>query len=111
LMLAAASFAFAAGAMGRRLPGQQLKIAAKEVAAQLRYTRAQAIATGKSQLFTFDANTHEWQAGVRHHGKLPKGIKVVATGARNESQRPGVAAVRFFPEGAATGGRLVLSQG
>jgi len=110
LTLAAAIFAFAASVMSRRLPGQQVRSAAKGVAAQLRYTRAQAIASGKPQLFTFDANTREWQAGARHHGKLPKGIKVVATGARNEAQRPGVAAVRFFPEGAATGGRFVLSQ-
>jgi general secretion pathway protein H len=111
LVLVAALFAFAASMMSRRLPGQQLRIAAKEVAAQLRYTRAQAIASGKPQLFTFDANTHEWHAGSRHHGKLPKDIKVVATGARNESQHAGEAAVRFFPEGAATGGRFVLSQG
>ena len=109
LVLAGMVFALAAGAMSRRLPGQQLRFAAKEVAAQLRYTRAQAIATGESQLFTLDARTREWNAGGRHHGKLPKDIQVVATGARNEAQREGVAAVRFFPEGAATGGRFVLS--
>jgi len=109
LVLAGTVFALAASLIGQRLPGQQLRIAAKEVAAQLRYTRAQAIATGKSQVFTFDAHTREWHAGEQHHGKLPKDIHVVATGARNEAQREGVAAVRFFPEGAATGGRFVLS--
>jgi general secretion pathway protein H len=109
LVLAATVVALAASTISRRLPGQQLRIAAKEVAAQLRYTRAQAIATGKPQVFTLDAKTREWRAGEGHHGKLPKDIEVVATGARNEAQRAGVAAVRFFPEGAATGGRFVLS--
>ena len=111
LVLAGAVFALAAGALSRRLPGQQLRIAAKEVAAQLRYTRAQAIASGESKVFSLDARTREWSAADRHHGKLPKDIEVVATGARNEAQREGVAAVRFFPEGAATGGRFLLQHG
>ena len=109
LVLAGAIFALAAGLLSRKLPGQQLRIAAKEVAAQLRYTRAQALASGQSQVFSLDARTREWNAAGRHHGKLPGDVQIVATGARNEAGREGVAAVRFFPEGAATGGRFVLS--
>jgi general secretion pathway protein H len=111
LVLIAAVVAMGAGVMARKLPGQQLRSATKELAAQLRYTRAQAIATGKAQVFTLDANTREWQAGEKRNGKLPKSVEIVATGARNEQQKPGVAAVRFFPEGAATGGRFLLKHG
>jgi general secretion pathway protein H len=111
LVLVAAVVAIGASAMSRQLPGQRLRESARELAAQLRYTRAQAIASGKSQLFTLDARTREWRAGDKRDGRIARDIRIVATGARNETEREGVAAVRFFPEGAATGGRFVLSHG
>jgi general secretion pathway protein H len=111
LVLVAAMVAIGATAMARKLPGQRLQQSARELAAQLRFTRAQAIASGKSQLFTLDARSREWQAGDKRAGILGRDIAIVATGARNEQQREGVAAVRFFPEGSATGGRFVLSHG
>ena len=111
VVLLATVVAIGAAAMSRQLPGQRLRESARELAAQLRFTRAQAIATGKSQLFTLDARTREWRAGDKRDGKLARDIQIVATGARNEAQREGVAAVRFFPEGAATGGRFLLSHG
>lgn len=110
VVLIAAATALAASVMGSGLPGQQLRNASRELAAQLRYTRAQAIVTGKSQTFSIDARTREWQAPNRRHGQLPREINLVATGARIEQTRPNVVAIRFFPEGAATGGRLVLSR-
>jgi len=93
------------------LPGQQLRGAAREVAAQLRYTRAQAIVSGQPQVFTLDARTREWSAPRRRHGQLPRQIEVVATGARLEQRADSQVAVRFFPEGAATGGRILLQRG
>jgi general secretion pathway protein H len=111
LVLVATVVAIGAGVMSRKLPGQRLQLSAKELAAQLRYTRAQAIASGESQLFTLDPDSREWHAGAKREGKLARDIEIVATGARNEQQRPGVAAVRFFPEGAATGGRFTLKHG
>lgn len=111
LVLIAMVVAMGASAMSRQLPGQRLRESARELAAQLRYTRAQAIASGESKLFTLDAKSREWQAGGKRHGLIARDIEIVATGARNEQQRQGVAAVRFFPEGAATGGRFVLKHG
>ena len=110
VVLIAAATALAASVMGVGLPGQQLRNTSRELAAQLRYTRAQAIVTGTSQTFSIDARTREWQAPNRRHGTLPGGIELVATGAQIEQTRPDVVAIRFFPEGAATGGRLVLSR-
>lgn len=110
VVLIAAATALAASVMGVGLPGQQLRNASREMAAQLRYTRAQAIVTGKSQTFSVDARTREWQAPNRRHGQIPSGISLAATGARIEQTQPDIVAIRFFPEGAATGGRIVLSR-
>lgn len=90
------------------LPGAQLRGAARELAAELRFARAVAIASGQSQVFTLDARTREWRGPQRHAGTLPRSIEVVATGARIEQAEPDEVSVRFFPEGAATGGRFVL---
>jgi general secretion pathway protein H len=109
--LIAAALAVGAAAMRSGMPGAQLRGAARELAAQLRYTRAQAIATGQSQLFTLDARTREWHAPNRRHGTLPREVAIVATGARIEQENPDQVAVRFFPEGAATGGRILLERG
>ena len=110
VVLIAAATALAASVMGVGLPGQQLRNASRELAAQLRYTRAQAIVTGRSQTFSVDARTREWQAPNRRHGQLPSEISLTATGARIEQTQPDIVAIRFFPEGAATGGRIVLSR-
>lgn len=109
IVLIAGVTALAASVMTAGLPGQQLRAAARELAAQLRYTRAQAIVSGKQQVFLLNADTHRWQAPNRRHGRLPESVKIQATVARIEQPEEGVAAIRFFPEGASTGGRFVLS--
>ena len=106
VVLIAAATAMAAYAMTSGLAGSQLR-----GAAQLRFTRAQAIVSGTPQVFTLDARSREWQAPQDRHGKLPREIAVVATGARIEQAHPDQVSVRFFPEGAATGGRFVLERG
>ena len=110
LVLLAAVTALAASVMTSGLPGQQLRGDAREVAAQLRYTRSQAIVTGKPQVFTLDARTREWQAPNRRKGRLHPDIRIVATGAQVEQARPDEVSIRFFPEGAATGGRITLQR-
>ena len=109
--LLGAALAVGAAAMRSGLPGAQLRGEARELAAQLRYTRAQAIVTGTPQVFRLDTRTRAWQAPNRRHGDIPREIAIVATGARIEQQAPDEVAVRFFPEGAATGGRIVLRRG
>lgn len=98
------------GAMviGRAMPGQELRAAARELAAELRYTRAQAIATGTEQVFRLEVDSRRWDAAGKRSGQLPMDIELVATTARDLQPVPREAVVRFFPEGAATGGRVVL---
>ncbi len=101
------------GAMviGQALPGQQLRGAARDVAGQLRFTRAQAIATGQPQTFTMDVIGKRWRAAGQRDGSLPEGVDLIATTAREEQPASQTASVRFFPDGAATGGRFVFKRG
>jgi general secretion pathway protein H len=111
MVLIAALAALGLAAIGSGLPGQKLRGAAKELAAELRFTRAQAIATGREQVFRIDVGEKRWRGAGERSGELPEGIALEVTGAREELESPQVVAIRFFPEGAATGGRLVLRSG
>ena len=91
------------------VPGRELRGAAKELAGQLRFTRAQAIATGREQVFELDVIGKRWRAAGERTGDLPDAVALRVITARGESPAQDVAAVRFFPDGAATGGRIVLS--
>ena len=99
----------AATAMTGGFNGIQLRSSAKEIAAQLRYTRAQAIATGQSQSFTIDPGAHVWTAPNDRDGEIPKKLAIVFTGAREVQPRAGEGAIMFFADGASTGGRVQLS--
>jgi general secretion pathway protein H len=89
----------AASVMGRALPGQQLRGAAREIAGQLRFTRAQAIATGREQTFRVDVIERRWQAAGQREGQVPEELELIATTARQPQAQ------------AATGGRFVLKRG
>ncbi len=111
MVLIAALAALGLAAIGSGMPGQKLRGAAKELAAELRFTRAQAIATGREQVFRIDVDGKRWNGSGERSGQLPEGIALEVTGAREELEAPQVVAIRFFPEGAATGGRVVLRSG
>ncbi|WP_417473057.1 type II secretion system protein XpsH [Luteimonas mephitis] len=89
----------------------QLQSSSKQIAANLRYTRAQAIASGVPQRFTIDPRGHAWQAPNGRHGKIPAALDVNFTGARQVQPEAGVGAIVFFDDGASTGGRVQLGSG
>ena len=106
-----------AGVLIGALPGQQLRDATGRVAAEMRVTRARAIATGVDQSFTLDTASREWRSGpsdgsdARRQGRIDERLAVGATVAREEQPGPGIAAIRFFADGSSTGGRVVLRRG
>lgn len=107
--LIAAIGVLTATAMTGGMDGIQLRSAAKEVAAQLRFTRAQAIATGQPQRFTIDPAAHAWTAPSARSGEIPEDLGIAFTGARETQPSRGVGAIVFFADGASTGGRVQLS--
>jgi general secretion pathway protein H len=88
--------------------GMKLRSSSKEIAGQLRYTRAQAIATGQAQRFVIDPQARRWQAPNGKHGQIPSSLAVEFTGAREAQPRVGDGGILFFPDGASTGGRVQL---
>ncbi len=108
--LIAAASVLAAAAFSGGIGGMQLRSAAKEIAAQLRYTRTQAITTGARQQFVIDPQAHTWQAPNGRSGEIPPALGVVFTGARQLQPSRGEGAIMFFADGASTGGRIQVSR-
>jgi general secretion pathway protein H len=107
--LIAATGLLAAGVLSGGLDRLQLKSSAKEIASQLRYTRAHAIATGTPQRFVIDPAAHAWQAANNRSGEVPERLGIAFTGAREIQSRAGEGAILFFGDGASTGGRVQLN--
>lgn len=111
LVMAIIAFAglLAASAMTGGFDGIRLRSASSDIAAQLRFTRAQAIATGRRQDFSIDPHAHTWAAPKERHGKLPKQLGIDFYGAREVQPSANEGGIAFFPDGASTGGRIRLS--
>lgn len=104
--LVAVTGLLAAAAMSGGFERIALQSTARELAAQLRYTRAQAIITGEPQRFTLDPAARAWTAPNGRQGRIPDALEIEFTGARELQASAAEGAIVFFADGAATGGRL-----
>jgi general secretion pathway protein H len=111
LALIATASLLALAAYGGGLRALQLRDGARELAAQLRFTRALAVSSGQPQELVLDPHARTWRGPAGRHGRLPAAGEVEFIGARATRPQPGQGSVRFFPDGAATGGRIRLRDG
>ena len=112
MVLVAAITAMTVGLLGVGRSGRQLREATHTVATELRYTRSRALSTGVPQRFEMDLDKRTWIAAGNHHGALASSLKITFDGVRQEQTAARNAAIRFFPDGSATGGRIsVRAQG
>ncbi|GAA4793467.1 type II secretion system protein XpsH [Lysobacter hankyongensis] len=96
------------GAMTGGMDGLRMRSAAKELVAELRFARAQAIATGTVQTFSIVPAQRTWTGAKGRHGDLPKAFEVVFTGVRQVQSKEGEGVILFFEDGASTGGQIQL---
>ena len=113
MALIAVASLLAVAAMSGGMQGMKLHAGAKDVAAQMRFARAVAISSGQPQDVVIDPRARRWEGAKGRSGNLPEGGEIVFTGARASMfeggrSEDGKGAIRFFPDGAATGGRVRL---
>ncbi|MEI7035431.1 GspH/FimT family pseudopilin [Fulvimonas yonginensis] len=93
------------------LASARVRAASVELAAALRATRAQAIVKGKDQTFDLDIRDASYTAAGGHEVRLPKGMRLSITSAREDQPDDHTGRIRFFPDGSSTGGHIVLQRG
>lgn len=88
----------------------EIKSAARSLAAGLRQTRNRALNDNRSAILAVDVAKREFQLpGEKRVRILPKRLDIVLFTARSEQQSEERGAIRFFPDGSSTGGRITLS--
>lgn len=108
IALIAAAALLATAAMRGGGEGAQLRTAAREMTAQLRYTRTQALVRGERQQFRIHPSTGGWEAANGRRGQLPSGLDMRFTGATALQGPDGSGGIAFYPDGGASGGRIQL---
>lgn len=90
----------------------RLKGAAREVAAGLRMARNEAVASRRDAVLTVDlaARTFRVDRDPRVHA-LPPEVELKLYTAASDLVSETTGAVRFFPDGGSTGGRITIASG
>ena len=109
MMLVVLMFTVAGVSVSRSIEGAELRNTAREITAAIRHTRGQAVIQREQQVFSVDADEKTWQAAGRAPQALPEELDITLTTARSELTGNNAGGIRFYPDGASTGGRVVLS--
>lgn len=112
LAIAALVLGIALPLMSSALPGVQLNGSARELAATLRYARSRAMATDTEVVVHLDLDQRE--VGLTGSTKtihIPQGLEITLDTAQSELTGDRSGAIRFYPQGSSTGGRITLLQG
>ena len=112
LLVVLTLLALLAAALPRLLPrteGAELEARARAVAGLLERSRASAITTARAVDVLIDVEAHRLASTADAAGEaIPDWVELEATTARELVERPGLAVIRFFADGSATGGRIEL---
>jgi general secretion pathway protein H len=93
------------------LASARVRAASSEVAGALRAVRAQAIVRGQDQNFDVDTQANSYRNVKQQDVRLPKGMRVSITSAKEDQPNDHTGRIRFFPDGSSTGGRITLQRG
>jgi general secretion pathway protein H len=93
------------------LPGVQTKDAARRTVAALRLARETAIRNGADAILVVDVNQRRLELPGYRSVRFPGGLVVSLEGAEREMIDDDRGAIRFFPDGSSTGGRIILARG
>jgi general secretion pathway protein H len=112
LALAGLMFALVPPLFSGSITRAEAKGAARELAAALRFARGYAVSRQEEAVLTLDTQNRWYKISGRNRVKgLPKRLDITLITARSEQRSAKVGAVRFYPDGSATGGQIRLAGG
>jgi general secretion pathway protein H len=112
LVIAAASYALVVRITSGGVSGAELKSSARAVAAGLRDARGTAIATQETAALTLDLEHRSFEvSGGRRARTLPERLELKLYTAQSEIVDEKRGAIRFYPDGSSTGGRITVASG
>lgn len=110
LAIMAVAYALAAPAVSTGMAGAEMKAAARQLAAGLRKARGEAVARQREITVTVDVEGRRFQlAGDARVYPLPGHAEISLFTAQSERVGEKTGAIRFYPDGGSTGGRITLA--
>jgi general secretion pathway protein H len=112
LVIGAIAYSLILGIPFRGASTADLKASARTLASGLRQAQTMAITTRRDAMLTVDVEAREYiLPGESAPRVLPKGIDLKVYTAQSEVTSERKAAIRFYPDGSSTGGRITLAVG
>ncbi|KON79855.1 GspH/FimT family pseudopilin [Azoarcus sp. PA01] len=108
LTIAATLFAVAPVVLDRAYETMQYRATLRTLLTGLNAARAEAVRSGRTTTFDVDLQTRRFGVDARFDSELPSDLDVRVVVAQGEIRPGGQAAIRFYPEGGATGGSVEL---
>ena len=96
--------------LGSRRGGRELERAARDVAASLRLVRERAILANATTALTVDLEHGFYQGEGGRAAAFPRGAEVRLATAVAEEESPRIGRIRFYPDGSASGGGVLLAR-
>lgn len=92
--------------------GADLKASSRDIAAGLRMARAEAVNTRRDTSLTIDLEKRSFSlSGKEGSRQLPEALELKLFTAQSEVVNEKQGAIRFFPDGSSTGGRITVASG
>ena len=88
-----------------------LKASARMLASGLRQAQTTAITTRKDAVMTLDVEAREFRVGDAQPQQVSDKVELKLYTAQQEVQNERIGAIRFYPDGSSTGGRITVSAG
>ncbi|MFZ5655064.1 MAG: pilus assembly FimT family protein [Pseudomonadota bacterium] len=94
--------------LSRGLATMEYRSEVRELVAGLKGARRAAMDRGESVAFWVDTAARRFGTGTELDGEIPADLQVELTVAETEVESPERGAIRFYPDGSATGGSIQL---
>ena len=95
----------------KSMSNAKVQAASRDLVAALRYTRGQAIVKNQQAALDLDIQNNTYQAPGRPLVKLPKDMHMALLTAESEQTSANSGRIRFFADGASTGGHVSIFAG
>jgi general secretion pathway protein H len=112
LVIGAVMYAMILGVPFRGASIADLKSSARTLASGLRQAQSMAMASRRDAVLSVDVEAREYVlAGETEARRLPKDIEMKLFTAQSEIASEAKGAIRFYPDGSSTGGRITVKAG
>jgi general secretion pathway protein H len=112
LVIGAVAYAVILGVPFRGPTTSDLKAAARTLASGLRQAQTTAMATRRDATLTLDLEAREFEvSGSQGIRALPRELELKLFTAQTEAVSERKGAIRFYPDGSSTGGRITVASG